>query len=118
MPATRIEIAAESGVTRSTITWPRTKQPHGSGQNRTTQAHLTNSTGIHLENLPPEGELMRWLSVILSGLFLCLSPAWSDEGHHHALTEEEVGSVHFTTSCSKTVEVNFNRAVALLHSFQ
>jgi tetratricopeptide (TPR) repeat protein len=29
-----------------------------------------------------------------------------------------VGSVHFSTSCSKDVEVSFNRAVALLHSFQ
>lgn len=44
--------------------------------------------------------------------------SWGDEGHHHALTEQEVGSVHFATSCSKTVAISFNRAVALLHSFQ
>jgi tetratricopeptide (TPR) repeat protein len=60
---------------------------------------------------------MRALMVALSSLAL-LSPAWCDEGHHHSLTEEEVGSVHFVTSCSKTVGVSFNRAVALLHSFQ
>jgi tetratricopeptide (TPR) repeat protein len=41
-----------------------------------------------------------------------------DEGHHHALTEKEVGSVHFATSCSKAVQTDFQRAVALLHSFQ
>ena len=41
-----------------------------------------------------------------------------DEGHHHVLTDEEVGSVHFSTSCSQAVEGSFNRAVALLHSFQ
>jgi len=55
--------------------------------------------------------------------FLCaslfLAPvARSDDQHHHELAAEEVGSVQFATSCSKTVSVNFNRAVALLHSFQ
>ncbi|MCU1310350.1 MAG: repeat protein [Candidatus Angelobacter sp.] len=44
--------------------------------------------------------------------------AWSDDGHHHALTSKELGSVHFATSCSKASEADFNRAVALLHSFQ
>ncbi len=61
---------------------------------------------------------MRLLMVVLCSLAVSLSPAWCDEGHHHALTEEEVGSVHFMTSCSKAVGVSFNRAVALLHSFQ
>src|ERR1700674_5007095 len=56
--------------------------------------------------------------IVVSSLAVWLSPAWCDEGHHHSLTEEEVGSVHFVTSCSKTVGVSFNRAVALLHSFQ
>lgn len=41
---------------------------------------------------------------------------WCDEGHEHSLTEQEVGSVHFVTSCSAAAGVN--RAVALLHSFQ
>ena len=36
----------------------------------------------------------------------------------HELTEEEIGSVHFLTTCSKTTEASFGRAVALLHSFQ
>jgi tetratricopeptide (TPR) repeat protein len=44
--------------------------------------------------------------------------AGSDEGHHHALTEEEIDSVHFTTSCAPAVESDINHAVALLHSFQ
>ena len=51
-------------------------------------------------------------------LAVLASSAWADEGHHHALTEEEIGSVHFSTSCAKTVEKDFNHAVALLHSFQ
>ena len=49
---------------------------------------------------------------------LLTSVAWAQEEHHHALTEEEVGSVQFETSCSKDVAASFNRAVALLHSFQ
>jgi tetratricopeptide (TPR) repeat protein len=51
-------------------------------------------------------------------LLLLAGLAWSDEGHHHALTEEEIGSVHFSTSCAKAVEFDINHAVALLHSFQ
>jgi len=61
---------------------------------------------------------MRSLLVLLSALALTISIAWADEGHHHPLTDEEVGSVHFATSCSKSVEGGLNGAVALLHSFQ
>jgi tetratricopeptide (TPR) repeat protein len=57
------------------------------------------------------------MAVVFALLFL-LPAAWCDDDHQHALTEEEVGSVHFATSCSKTVAGSFNRAVALLHSFQ
>ncbi len=49
---------------------------------------------------------------------LLASSAWSDDAHHHALTEEELGSIHFPTSCSKNTATAFNHAVALLHSFQ
>ena len=61
---------------------------------------------------------MRSLFVTICALAINLSIAWCDEGHHHELTEQEVGSVHFVTSCSKDVQVEFQRAVALLHSFQ
>jgi tetratricopeptide (TPR) repeat protein len=61
---------------------------------------------------------MRMLMGAVFGLVVSLSPAWCDEGHHHKLTEAEVGSVHFATSCAKAVGVSFNRGVALLHSFQ
>jgi tetratricopeptide (TPR) repeat protein len=53
--------------------------------------------------------------------FLCAvlyAPLARCDEHHHPLTAEEVGSVHFATSCSKSVALSFNRAVALLHSFQ
>ena len=56
----------------------------------------------------------------LSFLFLPLLtiPLWADEGHHHALTDAEIGSINFPNSCSAEVKTGFNRAVALLHSFQ
>ena len=61
---------------------------------------------------------MQFLSVLIAGLFLLVGTSWADEGHHHALSEDEIGSVQFATSCSPQVSATFNRAVALLHSFQ
>jgi hypothetical protein len=61
---------------------------------------------------------MRSTTGLLLSFGLFASLAWCDEGHHHALTEEEIGSVHFATSCAKTTEASFNQAVAMLHSFQ
>lgn len=50
-------------------------------------------------------------------LFFALA-VFADEGHDHgALTAQQVGSVNFATSCSKAVKADFQRAVALLHSF-
>ncbi|MGA8763598.1 MAG: hypothetical protein WB562_12095 [Candidatus Sulfotelmatobacter sp.] len=61
---------------------------------------------------------MRLLTAALAAFLFSTPLALADEGHHHALTEEEVGSVHFLTSCSPALASDFNRAVALLHSFQ
>ena len=58
------------------------------------------------------------LCIAAAGLAAGQSTAAPDDSHHHALTEKEVGSVHFSTSCSKSVQTDFQRAVALLHSFQ
>ena len=60
---------------------------------------------------------MRLLTARLVSALLFVSLAASQENHQHALTDQEVGSVHFVTSCSP-VGTSFNRAVALLHSFQ
>src|SRR6266481_1886796 len=82
---------------------------------------------IHLKRLClPSGtatrrrKLMRVLVPVgfLCAVLSCAPLARCDDEHHHALTAEEVGSVHFATSCSKSVALSFNRAVALLHSFQ
>ncbi len=38
--------------------------------------------------------------------------------HQHAAAGEKLGTVHFTTSCNSAAQEQFDRAVALLHSFQ
>jgi hypothetical protein len=44
-------------------------------------------------------------------------PQLHSQDHNHASTET-LGSVSFNTSCKPTVQPQFNRAVALMHSFQ
>ncbi len=46
------------------------------------------------------------------GAALCLA-----QEHEHA-TDEKLGTVHFVTSCNAAAQKDFDRAVALLHSFQ
>jgi tetratricopeptide (TPR) repeat protein len=41
-----------------------------------------------------------------------------EHNHAHAASAEKLGSVNFTTSCSVAAQLPFNRAVALLHSFE
>src|SRR4051812_1245788 len=61
---------------------------------------------------------MRPLNAVLAWFLFFALFAQSQDNHHHALTDAEVGSVHFPTSCREDLADNFNRAVALLHSFQ
>src|SRR5258708_38888091 len=61
---------------------------------------------------------MRPLTAVLASALCFIPLALSQEEHHHDISEEEVGSVHFLTSCQPDLTGNFNRAVALLHSFQ
>jgi hypothetical protein len=61
---------------------------------------------------------MRILGSLFCAAIFFTQPSWCQDEHHLDLSAEEVGSVHFSTSCSKTVSDDFNRAVALLHSFQ
>jgi hypothetical protein len=61
---------------------------------------------------------MRPTTALLALILFSVSLAQSQDEHHHAVTEEEVGSVHFSNSCRAEVADSFNRAIALLHSFQ
>ena len=61
---------------------------------------------------------MRRTTILLVAFFLIGARGLAAQEHHHELSAEEIGSVHFLTSCSKAAQPGFNRAVALLHSFQ
>ena len=51
-------------------------------------------------------------------LLLATLPAPSQESHHGSARNERLGTVAFATSCSAAAQPTFNRAVALLHSFE
>ncbi len=61
------------------------------------------------------------MKTILLLAFAFLVPshlAADDEGHHHEdLTEAQLGTVHFPSSCSARVQKPVERGVAMLHSF-
>ena len=57
-----------------------------------------------------------WLLVVLLSATVCLFG--DDEGHHHEdMTEAQVGTVHFPSSCAASVQKPIERGVAMLHSF-
>jgi hypothetical protein len=47
-----------------------------------------------------------------------LAPNIGAQANHRHTSPETLGTVTFATSCSSTVQPQFNRAVALMHSFQ
>src|SRR5215467_12306907 len=69
--------------------------------------------------LTPRGIMftLRILTLGLSALTLAASGTSAQE-HQHGSPSERLGTVHFATSCSPAVQKPFDRAVALLHSFQ
>ncbi len=61
------------------------------------------------------------LAPVPIALALAFGLALADEGHHHPLAAgeiEKLGKVHFPVSCGAAIQSDFDRAVALLHSFQ
>jgi tetratricopeptide (TPR) repeat protein len=60
---------------------------------------------------------MKILVVVIAFLLPCYLSA-DEEGHHHEdLTEAQLGTVHFPSSCLATVQKPVERGVAMLHSF-
>ena len=60
-------------------------------------------------------------SIVQRGLavgMLLASPAFAQQHEHGTSTTEKLGAVSFSTSCSPAAQPLFNRAVALLHSFE
>jgi hypothetical protein len=68
-----------------------------------------------------QGAHMTRVSVVAAAVLLTV-PAFAAYSQEHAHPEgaptEQLGTVHFATSCSPKVEPQFDRAVALLHSFE
>src|SRR5215470_3119247 len=62
-------------------------------------------------------DLMKTLlvAVLVSGSIVV--NATPDEPAHSHPVPEKLGTVHFTTSCGAAVQGEFDRAMALLHSF-
>ena len=51
-------------------------------------------------------------------LLLAIAPRARAQDHAHVPGTERLGTVHFATSCNPAVAPQFDRAVALLHSFE
>lgn len=54
---------------------------------------------------------------VIAGILLTLAASCLAHEHQHG-NAEKLGTVHFATSCNEGAQKEFNRAVALLHSFQ
>ncbi len=55
---------------------------------------------------------------LIAAVLMVCTTAHGMTHEHPYETAEKLGEVHFTTSCNKAAQSDFNRAVALLHSFQ
>ena len=60
------------------------------------------------------GKLIWILCIALAGS--CMAFAAEDH-HHEELTQQQLGTVHFSVSCTPDAEKTFEKGVALLHSF-
>jgi hypothetical protein len=58
------------------------------------------------------------LFVVTLPLVAAVPAAWAQDSHHGAAADGKVGTVEFRTSCAAPAQPSFNRAVALLHSFE
>ncbi len=56
-------------------------------------------------------------AAVVAGFVLALVASCLAQEHQHG-NSEKLGTVHFATSCNEVAQKEFNRAVALLHSFQ
>ena len=60
---------------------------------------------------------MHGMRIIAAAFLVVASTGGMTQEHQHG-NAEKLGEVHFATSCTKAAQREFNRAVALLHSFQ
>jgi hypothetical protein len=62
--------------------------------------------------------LLRTRFIFACILILAAGSRAQEHPEHKPSTHEELGTVHFATSCNEEAQKEFDRAVALLHSFQ
>ena len=55
---------------------------------------------------------------LITAMMLAVVVSRSMAQEHQHGTDEKLGAVHFATSCNEAAQKEFDRAVALLHSFQ
>jgi hypothetical protein len=55
---------------------------------------------------------------LIAAVLLVFAAARGLAQEHQSGSGEKLGEVHFATSCNEPAQSDFNRAVALLHSFQ
>jgi hypothetical protein len=59
----------------------------------------------------------RWLAGVMTASAMAVASIVAQD-HQHATSPEKLGSVHFETSCQASAQPQFDRAMALLHSFE
>ena len=57
------------------------------------------------------------LALGILSMAVCFHVSTAARQHEHGAASEDVGTVEFATSCGAAVRADFNRSVALLHSF-
>ena len=60
---------------------------------------------------------MRGIKLLAAVLLTVAAARGMAQEHQHG-NGEKLGAVHFATSCNEVAQMEFNRAIALLHSFQ
>jgi hypothetical protein len=59
----------------------------------------------------------RWIVAVATASAIAIAPIIAQE-HQHPAAPEKLGTVHFDTSCQAAAQPQFDRAMALLHSFE
>ena len=61
---------------------------------------------------------MRCITRVALVAVLAVNGSATAQDHQHPASQERLGTVSFQTSCRPEVAADFNRGVALLHSFE
>ncbi len=56
-------------------------------------------------------------ALVAAGALLATGPAAAQEAEHEHVPGDRLGTVEFPVACAETVQDDFNRAMALYHSF-